>query len=117
MSKWFEKETIYRKWKKERVLPEWAKQIFSENIVAAGNVNDEDELSDLINLSVNCVQFYISNVGKKTDKTIHEEVRKSHNRYAYYQRQNPHTPKTLKALGFESEIVDSFIEKSLFPEI
>jgi hypothetical protein len=45
------------------------------------------------------------------------EATKMQNRYAYYQKQNPHTPKTMKSLGLNNEDVDFFVDKCLFPEI
>jgi hypothetical protein len=118
MSDWFKNEVSSRDWKKQRNLPEWAKQIFSEDIVAAGNVNDEEELKRLTDLSVHCAEYYLKNVGSSRREKNYEALSKSHyNRYAHFQKQNPHTAKTLKALGFNSNDVDLFIEKSLFPEI
>jgi hypothetical protein len=41
----------------------------------------------------------------------------AHNKYAHYQKQNPHTPRTMKALGLDEQDVDFFVSKCLFPEI
>ena len=39
------------------------------------------------------------------------------NRYAHFQKQNPHTPRVMKSLGLDPEAVDEFQEKCLFPEL
>lgn len=102
-------------WKKERELPDWAKAIFSPYMVAVGNVNTEDELSSLIELSYNNLEDWISYY-RYTKCTV-DEGKLAQNRYAQYQKQNPHTPKTMKALGLNEEDVDMFVQKCLFPEI
>jgi hypothetical protein len=38
------------------------------------------------------------------------------NRYCYYQKQNPHTPKVMTNLGYDDNLVSDFIQKVLFPE-
>jgi hypothetical protein len=39
------------------------------------------------------------------------------NRYCYYQKQNPHTPKVLVNLGFSESKAKEFIANNLFPEL
>jgi hypothetical protein len=39
------------------------------------------------------------------------------NRYCYYQKQNPHTPRVLVSLGFTEEEATSFVQHTLFPEV
>jgi len=43
--------------------------------------------------------------------------KKAHNRYAHYQKQNPHTPRVMASLGLDEKDVEVFIEKCLFPEV
>lgn len=115
MSSYFKSITDSLHWKKVRILPDWAMKIFSEDMIAAGNIKSTDTI-DLENLSVviDNLEFYIENVGKfQTNETFLEQQ----NRYAFYQKQNPHTPKTMKALGLDDNDVDLFISKCLFPEI
>jgi hypothetical protein len=45
------------------------------------------------------------------------EAKELQNRYAFYQKQNPHTPRTMKSLGLNDKDVDFFVDKCLFPEI
>lgn len=115
MVKHFKTKTDPLTWKKERQLPYWALQIFSKGMIAAGNIKAVDE-TDFRNMDIMLenLKYYIENVGKyKSDFNY----AKLHNKYAYYQKQNPHTPKAMKALGLNEEDVDLFISKCLFPEI
>lgn len=115
MSSYFKSITDSLHWKKVRLLPDWATKIFSEDMIAAGNIKSTD-IIDLENLSVviDNLEFYVSNIHMFNTK---ENFSKQHNHYAYYQKQNPHTPKTMKSLGLNEEDVDLFISKCLFPEI
>jgi hypothetical protein len=115
MSFYFKSITDNLHWKKVRLLPDWAVKIFSTDMIAAGNIKSTDILDlENLNIVVDNLEFYINNLDKfQTDQNFTEQQ----NRYAYYQKQNPHTPKTMKALGLNDEDVDLFISKCLFPEI
>lgn len=115
MSLYFKKISNDLSWKKVRELPDWAIQIFSEDMIAAGNIKSTD-VNDLSHLDIvlETLEFYVNNIEQFNTNNNYTEKQ---NRYAYYQKQNPHTPKTMKALGLNEEQVDLFISKCLFPEI
>ena len=100
-------------WSKERELPEWARNIFSSNMVAAGFITDIDELDKVVQLVSSNLDYYLENVGSRsaTDYTA------AQNKYCYWQKQNPHTPKVMAALGYQEEVVNTFIQDCLFPEL
>ena len=50
-------------WRKERELPDWAKAIFSPHMVAAGNVNKKEELDQLLELSLDSIDSYLTDIG------------------------------------------------------
>jgi hypothetical protein len=100
-------------WSKPRELPDWAKQIFSKYMVAAGNIRTLEELDVMINLLMKTVNWYINDMSLGAYFSAVE----GHNRYAFYQKQNPHASKTLKALGLADDQVDTFIENYLFPVV
>lgn len=102
-------------WKKERALPDWAKAIFSPHMVAVGNVNTNEELSSLIDLSLNNLDDWLDYY--RNAKCRYEEGKAAQNRYAYYQKQNPHTPRTMTSLGLDENDVKLFIEECLFPDL
>ena len=102
-------------WKKERELPDWAKAIFSPHMVAVGNVNTNDELGSLIDLSLNNLDDWLGYY--RNTKCSYDEGKTAQNRYAYYQKQNPHTPRTMTSLGLDENDVKLFIEECLFPDL
>lgn len=104
-------------WKKSRELPDWARQIFTESMIAAGNVNDSEELQTIFDFSSESIDIYLSEIGNYNYQADLDESKKAQNRYAFYQKQNPHTPKTMKALGLKDEDVDVFVKECLFPDI
>ena len=115
MIEYFGEEVGRYDWNKKRKLPEWAERIFSEHMVAAGNVSDETELKQLTSLAHILVNHYLETVGE-TNKTANNTT-KSQNYYCENQKQNPHTPKVMASLGLSEEDVHVFIQDCLFPEI
>jgi len=113
----FGKEVDNLEWRKKRDLPDWAKAIFSEHMVSAGNVRDEKELGQISDLAKNSIYAYIDEIDFFNDMGDSNQGKLSQNRYAYYQKQNPHTPRTMAALGLDETDVSNFIEFCLFPEI
>jgi hypothetical protein len=103
--------------KKQRELPEWAKNIFSPSMVAAGNVNTEEEAESIINLALNNLRAYFDEVPNFANTADINETRKAQNWYAHNQQQNPHTPKVMKSLGLDEDDVDMFCKDMLFPTI
>lgn len=110
---WFHNNTAAFKPKKERELPDWAKSIFSGNMIAAGNVNSEEELSEIISMVLCNLNFYLDNIGETSDNDYTEKQ----NFYCQKQKENPHTPKVMTSLGLDPEEVRVFIQEGLFPEI
>lgn len=102
-------------WKKERTLPEWAQAIFSPHMVAVGNVNTDEELNSLIELSLNNLDDWLEYYRYTTCE--YDLGKDAQNRYAHFQKQNPHTPRTMAALGLDQEDVRLFIQECLFPEL
>jgi phycocyanobilin:ferredoxin oxidoreductase len=115
MIQWFAEETSGFDWNKTRKLPDWAERIFSPYMVAAGNVQEEHELSQIFNMAKVGVQHYLANVGE-TNKTS-RSTKEAQNYYAQNQKQNPHTPRVMVSLGLSEEDVRVFIQDCLFPEI
>ena len=102
-------------WRKERELPEWAQAIFSEHMVAAGNVQKKEELEQIQQLSIESINNYLSDIEEFNFGGDRDEILAAQNRYAHYQKQNPHTPRTMTSLGLDEEEVKVFIEECLFP--
>lgn len=104
-------------WRKARALPEWAQAIFTEHMVAAGNVSSKQELDQIVELSFSSIDDYLDIIGMYNYEADANETKAAQNRYAHYQKQNPHTPKTMTALGLDEEDVRIFVQECLFPDI
>jgi phycocyanobilin:ferredoxin oxidoreductase len=103
--------------KKQRQLPEWATNIFTDKMLAAGNVNSEEEAVAIIELAQDNLRAYFDEIGEFTGSGIREEVIAAQNYYCHNQQQNPHTPRTMKSLGLNEQDVDRFCTDMLFPTI
>ena len=115
MMQWFAEEVSKLEWRKQRALPEWATNIFSPSMVAAGNVSDEEELRQITDLAKTTVEHYLSTVAE-TNNTV-ADTTWDQNYYAQNQKQNPHTPKVMISLGLSEADVEHFIQDCLFPEL
>lgn len=102
---------------KKRELPEWARNIFSDSMLAAGNVNTEEEATAIIDLALRNLHSYMEEVPGFSGFSDVELVKTAQNYYAHNQQQNPHTPKVMKSLGLDEEAVDLFCRDMLFPKI
>jgi len=115
MNQYFAEEVSRYDWIKKRELPDWAQRIFSSNMVAAGNVSDESELSQIESLAHILINHYVETVGETNNKVA--DATFEQNYYAQNQKMNPHTPKVMASLGLNQEDVRIFIQDCLFPEI
>jgi phycocyanobilin:ferredoxin oxidoreductase len=115
MMQWFADEVAKLEWRKERELPEWATNIFSKSMVAAGNVSDEEELQQITDLARTTISHYLSTV-EEFDHAVADNTFEQ-NYYAQNQKCNPHTPRVMVSLGLSEEDVKVFIQECLFPEI
>jgi phycocyanobilin:ferredoxin oxidoreductase len=115
MLEWFADESNKLDWNKKRKLPDWAERIFSESMIAAGNVSEEAELDQIFAIAKKGVDHYLSAVGETNNTALN--TTESQNYYAQNQKMNPHTPKVMASLGLSEEDVAVFIQECLFPEI
>jgi phycocyanobilin:ferredoxin oxidoreductase len=102
---------------KKRELPDWARNIFSDHMLAAGNVKTEEEALAIIDLALSNLRAYFEEVAEYNGNGNVDIVTAAQNYYAHNQRQNPHTPRTMKSLGLNEEDVDVFCRDMLFPDI
>lgn len=112
---WFAGEVSRLQWNKTRKLPDWAERIFTPCMVAAGNVQKEEELDQIVALVKETTAVYLKHVGD-TNNTA-KNTADAQNYYAINQKQNPHTPRVMASLGLNEEDVAVFIQECLFPEL
>jgi hypothetical protein len=112
---WFIDRSSKLEWNKPRVLPDWATQIFSPGMIAAGNISEEEELDKLSDLAIESLHVYLYNVGciEKTGISYKER----YNNYCKFQKMNPHTPAMMINLGIDETVFRNFMDEILFPEI
>lgn len=115
MALWFDNSVHDLEWRKTRKLPPWAEHIFSDSMIAASNVQSDDELKQIFEMATSGIDFYLQNVSEYNNTT--KDVTALHNFYAQNQKQNPHTPKVMTALGLDEDDVKVFINDCLFPEL
>lgn len=115
MIKWFDKKVQSLEWQKQRELPDWAKAIFTDSMIAASNINSQEELDKTISVCLENLDYYLRNVGITQESGY--DYHMAQNRYCHYQKQNPHTPKVMTSLGLDERMVHDFIHEVLFPEV
>ncbi len=115
MIDWFRDEVAKLEWRKQRELPDWAKRIFTESMVAAGNVSDEQELDQIAQMARTNLKTYLDTVGETNNSVL--DTSAFQNYYCDNQKQNPHTPKVMASLGLKEDDIAVFIQDCLFPEI
>lgn len=102
---------------KQRELPEWAQNIFSDSMLAAGNVKTEEEAIAIIKLALDNLKSYVKEVNESTGFGDMMLTAAAQDYYCHNQQQNPHTPAVMKSLGLPEEDVDTFCRDLLFPKI
>lgn len=110
----FARQVESLEWSKKRELPEWAQNIFSNHMIAAGNIQKEEELETLMKTAKDNLTYYLSEVG---NSKVNIDSTSAQNYYCSNQRKNPHTPRVMTTLGLDETEVKTFIETCLFPSI
>lgn len=113
---WFADEAVKLQWNKIRKLPEWAERIFTSSMVSAGNVSNQEEVDQIFNMAKNNLCYYLKYIGN-FNNTTNRSSASAQDYYCENQRQNPHTPKVMAALGLDPDQVRVFIQDCLFPKI
>jgi hypothetical protein len=115
MLEYFADQAQRLEWNKVRKLPDWAERIFTASMISAGNVSDEAEINQLYSIAVDNLKHYLSTVNETNHTAVNTAPAQDY--YCENQRQNPHTPKVMTALGLNPEDVRVFIQDCLFPKI
>jgi hypothetical protein len=111
---WFNAKVQGLEWNKPRQLPDWAQQIFSRGMVAAGNLQEEAEIDQLCSTALTTLDFYLSKVGFTQESGA--DYHMAQNRYCHYQKQNPHVIKSMVSMGVPEATMKRFVNEMLFPE-
>ena len=103
--------------KKQRELPEWARNIFTDKMLAAGNVKTEEEAVAIIEIALANLRAWFEEVPQFNGFGDTSLVQASQDYYCHNQQQNPHTANVMKSLGLPEEDVEVFCRDMLFPKI
>lgn len=114
MIKWFTQYTKDLQWSKPRELPDWAKQIFSPSMIAAGNIQEIDEVDLICSTGLATLDYYLANVGRTQESGA--DYHMAQNRYCYYQKQNPQVVRSMVSMGVPMQTITTFVDQVLFPE-
>jgi len=110
---WYQNKMSKINWTKPRELPDWAKRIFSPNMLAAGNIQTQEEIDQLIDTVIDNLDHYLYNVGKQQNTRDYTE---KHNWYCINQKKNPHTPAMMVNFGVDEKLFRKFMDDVLFQE-
>ena len=102
---------------KQRELPEWARNIFTGKMLAAGNVKTDEEATEIIRIALDNLRAYFAEVGATKGEGLPDIVGPCQDYYCHNQQQNPHTANVMKSLGLPEEDVDRFCTDMLFPKL
>ena len=102
---------------KQRELPEWARNIFTDKMLAAGNVRTEEEAVAIIEIALANLKAYFEEVGQFNGFGDSALVQSAQNYYCHNQQQNPHTANVMKSLGLDPDDVETFCRDMLFPKL
>ena len=102
---------------KQRELPQWAKNIFTDKMLAAGNVRTEEEAVAIVDIALANLRAWFDEVPLSDGNGQTELVQASQDYYCHNQQQNPHTPNVMKSLGLPEDDVEIFCRDMLFPKI
>lgn len=103
-------------WNKPRQLPDWAKEIFSPNMIAVGNLRDDIELDQFMSVTNDLVNHYLDNIEEQAVDTD-RETRPLINKYCANQKLNQHLHRSILAMGISEEDKNSYVNNVLFEEI
>jgi hypothetical protein len=109
---WYQDKMSKITWNKPRELPEWAKRIFSPNMLAAGNIQTQEEFDQLASTVIDNLDYYLYNVGIASK----DDYKEAHNNYCKNQKLNPHTPAMMINFGVDKDVFMNFMDEVLFPE-
>jgi hypothetical protein len=100
-------------WNKPRNLPEWAKPIFSDSMIAVGNMKEKEEIDQLCSVVINLLAHYTSNTYSCTKNNYADKQ----NLYCRQQKLNPHLHRSLESMGLNDNDREWYVNNILFPEL
>lgn len=113
---YFEGLTSNLSWKREREMPQWALEIFSPHIVAAGGINDGTELDQFCDVGMDAVLFYMKGLSNPAYETG-KDFLPIQNKYCHNQKKNVQLHKSILSMGIAMHDKDQYVNEILFEEV
>lgn len=111
----FAEQTGEVSWKRERKLPPWATKIFSNHMVAAGAVRNE-EVDQFTELTFSLMEYYMSQMETLAEQTM-LDTKAIQNTYCKNQKKNPKLHSSIAAMGIPEHKKNYYVDRILFEEI
>jgi len=112
----FQEITKTLEWKRERELPPWAQEIFTEEMIAAGSVRHGPETDQLI-LAVGILTENYFRLLDGLEPEYGLNTTKAQNKYCFFQKQNKMLHSSIMSWGISEEDKDDYVNNVLFEEI
>lgn len=103
-------------WSSKRDLPDWAQNIFSDDMVAVNNLKEGEELDSLFSAFFALLELFLEQCDSSlfvTENTFKDGL----NKYCQFQRQNKHLHNAIRALGISDKNRETYINRVLFEYI
>jgi hypothetical protein len=114
---YFKKQTEGLTWTRAREMPDWAKEIFSENIVGAGSIREGEETDQLCEMAYNLVDYYVANMNNPIyQRSKGLNTKEAQNKYCRNQKMNKMLHSSILAMGISEERKNQYVENVLFAE-
>jgi hypothetical protein len=111
----FNNETNNFTWKKPRELPDWAKEIFSDHMMAIGNVREE-ETDQFVLATEQLICYYLENMDEESVEASFP-TKDILNKYCVNQKKNHQLHNSILAMGISEEDKDYYVNNVLFEEL
>lgn len=113
----FQLETKDLTWSRDREMPDWAKEIFSENIVGAGSIREGYETDQLCQMAMSVIQFYMLEMNNpQYQKLDCLNTKEAQNKYCRNQKMNKMLHSSILAMGVPEDRKNQYVEQVLFEE-
>ena len=110
---WFKEAVEQFVSSKKRELSEWALNIFSGSMIAAGNVRTDEEAKAIVDPALDNLVVYFDSICDYNDTAKEEDTIKAQNYYCRNPTTESHTFKVMKS-GLKEADVELFCTDALF---
>lgn len=104
-------------WKKERELPDWALEIFSPYMVAAGNVREGEETEQFCDVALKLISYYLEQIQHENFWANGGDHLDWHNNYCINQKKNKQLWNSLRAMNLDEDKINQYVNDVLFEEL